>query len=258
MAWAKAPGPPKTESIFSVAVRKVEMKVYKNVGVYVLCRIGKHADAEIYRNSAKDNYHKPNDEIWENTVVYTDDVELGKVAERENLRRLINDALYGKIDRIYIPNAWDFWHNPQELFNTVRTFNSMSNPINISFDCRRRNPPVRANTTEDTGILTVLQEILEIQRIENTFMFIAANATCLSEQIKCDLLSWFITPEMLSDYLFDFHIVARDMEWEDLQKEIDLSEQDIHSLEERWTPSRDGVIKILNWSENQFLQYYLA
>lgn len=234
------------------------MKVYKNVGVYVLCRIGKYADAEIYRHDAKSNYFVPSDEKWENVIFYTDDIELGKVSDRANLQKLINDAMSGNIDRIYIHTMWDFWHNPQRLFDNVRNLNSLPTPVKMTINSRRRNPPIIMDSTEDRGLFYMLQEILANQETENSFMFAAANWNYISDELKKLMVSSQIDADMLYSYFIDFQISPRDIEWEDLQKEIDLSDEDTNSIRECWIPSDDGLLKILNWSENQMLQYYLA
>lgn len=234
------------------------MKVYKNVGVYVLCRIGKHADAEYYRHNAKINYFVPNDEKWENIVFYMDDIELGKVSDRVNLQKLINDALSGKIDRIYIYSMWDFYHNPQRLFDTIRNLSSMANPIRMTVNSRRRNPPMIIDSTDETGMFYMLQEVLANQEAENNFMFAVANWSSLSDQLKVLMVSCHIDAVMLYSYLIDYQLSPREMEWEDLQKEIGLSDEDTYCLSECWMPSDEGLVKILNWTESQLLYYYLS
>lgn len=234
------------------------MKVYKNVGVYVLCRIGKYADAESYHHNAKANYFVPSDEVWENIIFYTDDIELGKVSDRANLQKLINDAMFGKIDRIYIHTMWDFWHNPQRLFDTVRNLNSLPNPVNMTVNSQRKNPPMMMSSMDELGLFYMLQEILANQETENSFMFAAANWDYISDKLKKLMVSSQIEADMLYSYFIDFQMSPRDVEWADLQKEIGLSDEDINCVRECWIPSDEGLVKILNWSENQILHYYLA
>ena len=98
------------------------MKTYKNVGVYKLCRMFPEDTTrfpigeanKIIQENAPRTFITEDDtnffeEVWDNHTVYYDFAVYGRICERENLTRLIEDRELKKAYRYYEWNQRFGW-----------------------------------------------------------------------------------------------------------------------------------------------------
>lgn len=235
------------------------MKKYKNVGVYTICRTHSKGDINAYRNMAKEVGFFAKNDSWENFEMYIDEVSIGAVCDRNNLKRLVNDALSGKIDLIYMGSIWDLWHNPQHFVETANMLRSFETPIGIIIP-KGITPhcPAMLNSLDNESFNRMIYEVLELQKADMDLMFLAANKDYISKESLLEIFAHRIDHDMLYTFFVDFILGARDLDWLDLKSKIGLSDDDIRFLQLGWHPADEGLKKIIEWGLNDILAYYLA
>lgn len=236
------------------------MKNYKNVGVYAICRTHPKGDIEEFKRQTKLQCELFMDNETKNFEIYMDIANVGTVCERSNLKKLINDALSGAIDHICIISIWDLWHNPQRFIEVANMLRSLAQPIGITIT-KGINPhcPVMMNSLDNDSFDRMMYEVLELQKAEMDLMFLAANHDAVSKELQRILFTHRIDQDMLYTYLVEFDALAHhDKDWEDLQKEVELSDKDMQLLQMSWHPSNEGIDKIIKWGLIDILSYYLV
>lgn len=235
------------------------MKQYKNVGVYTICRTHPKGNLEAHRQLAKQVGVFAMNDKWENYEMYIDEVSIGTTCDRTNLNRLINDALSGKVDLIYIDSIWDLWHNPQHFVETANMLRSLNEPIGVLIP-KGINPhcPPMLNSLDHESFERMIIEVLELQKADIDLMFLAANKDYISKGTILNIFAHRIDRDMLYDFFIDFILGARDLDWLDLKSEIGLSDDDIRFLQLAFHPTDEGIERIIEWGLNDILAYYLA
>ena len=235
------------------------MKQYKNVGVYTICRTHPKGDIESHRQIAQQVGVFAMNDKWESYEMYIDEVSIGTTCNRSNLNRLINDALSGKVDLIYMNSLWDVWHNPQRFIETANMLRSLNEPVGIIIP-KGVNPhcPTMMNSLDKESFDRMMYEVLELQKADIDLMFLAANYDVLSKELLHLIFTHRIDNDMLYTYFIDFIMGARDLEWADIQNEIGLSDEDIKLMQLAWNPTDEGIDKIIKWGLRDILSYYLA
>ena len=235
------------------------MKKYKNVGVYTICRTHSKGDIDTFRHMAEDVGVFAQNDSWENYEMYIDEVSIGSVCDRASLKRLINDALSGKIDLIYIGSIWDLWHNPQHFVETANMLRSFDTPIGIVLP-KGITPhcPVMLNSLDNESYNRMIYEVLELQKADIDLMFLAANKEHVSKETLLNIFTHRVDHDMLYNFFVDFILGARDLDWLDLKTEIGLSDDDIHFLQLAFHPTDEGIERIIEWGLNDILAYYLV
>ncbi len=235
------------------------MKEYKKVGIYAICRVHPNGNIEEFKRATKMQCELIMYSETKNFEIYMDVANVGTVCERTNLNKLINDALSGEIDHIYILSIWDLWHNSQRFIEVVNMLRSITQPIGITIS-KGINPhcPVMMNSLDNDGFDRMMYEVLELQKAEIDLMFLAANQDAISKELLRTIFIHRIDQDMLYTYLVEFDALANEKEWEDLQKEVGLSDNDMKLLQMSWHPSNEGIDKITSWGLKQILAYYLV
>lgn len=236
------------------------MKEYKKVGIYAICRVHPNGNIEEFKRATKMQCELIMYSETKNFEIYMDVANVGTVCERTNLNRLINDALSGEIDHIYILSIWDLWHNSQRFIEVVNMLRSLTQPIGITIP-KGINPhcPVMMNSLDSDNFDCMMYEILELQKAEIDLMFLAANQDAISKELLRTIFTHRIDHDMLYTYLVEFDALAHhDKDWENLQKEVGLSDKDMQLLQMSWHPSNEGIDKIIKWGLTDILSYYLV
>lgn len=247
------------------------MKTYKNVGLYRLCRMFPETTTrfsiEEANKTISEDARRPFlmeddvidfEEKWENQTVYYDLVEYGQECERENLTRLIEDAKSGKIDHICIYSLWDFWHSPNKLVETINELKALPTPVGIRF-YRCSSPCVFSKCTlEEKECKVIMRESENVEKIALDFLSVQANKSFISKGLTRAVINKHLDSVMLLEFWADFYIIPFSPSWKEIQKELGTSELDSKSLQDIWSPSKEGQTKIIQWATQEILQYYLA
>lgn len=247
------------------------MKTYKNVGLYKLCRIFPENATrfpveeanETIRTDAPLSFLTEDDisdfeEKWKKQTVYYDLVEYGQECERENLTRLIEDAKNGKIDHICIYSLWDFWHNPNKLVETINELKSLPTPVGIRFYHCSSPCVFNKSSLDEKECKIIIQEIEVVEKIALNFKSVQANKSFISKGLTRAVINEHLDSVMLVEFLTDFYILPFSPSWQEIQKELGTNEADSKALKDVWSPSKDGLNKIIRWGAQDILQYYLA
>ena len=247
------------------------MKTYKNVGLYKLCRIfPENAERfsveeanKIIKADAPLSFLTEDDitdfeEVWENQTIYYDFAEYGKECERKNLTRLIDDAKSGKIDHICIYSLWDFWHSPRKLQDTINELKSLPTPVGIRFYHCSSPCVFDKCTLKEKECNIIMQESEKVERIALDFKCIQANKSFIKRGLTRAVINEHLDSVMLVEFLEDFFIIPFKPSWQEIQKELGTNEEDSKALHDVWSPSKDGLNKLIRWGAQDILKYYLA
>lgn len=198
------------------------------------------------------------EEVWDNHTVYYDFAVYGKICERENLTRLIEDAKSGKIDHICIYSLWDFWHSPKKLVDTVNELKSLSAPVGIRFYHCSTPCVFDKCTLNEKEYGVIIQESDKVERIEKDFISLQSNKGILSRGLTRAVIKSHIDSIMLLEFFNDYFIIPFEPTWQEIQIELGTSEEDSMAIHDIWSPSEDGLNKIIKWGSQKILQYYLT
>ena len=247
------------------------MKTYKNVGLYKLCRIfpedttrfpveeaNKILKADAPRTFVTEDYIEDFEEIWENQIQYYDFVEYGKVSERENLTRLIEDAKSGKIDHICIYSLWDFWHSPKKLLDTINKLKALPKPVGIRFIHMSTPCVFDKCSLNEKECNVIMQESEILERIVLDFKAVQANKSFIRKGLIRAAIKGHLDATMLLEFFDDCFIIPFQATWQEVQRELGTSEEDSQAILDIWEPSKEGLYKIIKWGSQEILQYYLA
>lgn len=247
------------------------MKTYKNVGLYKLCRIfpedttrfpveeaNKILKDDAPRTFVTEDYIVDFEEVWENQIQYYDFVEYGKVSERENLTRLIEDAKSGKIDQICIYSLWDFWHSPKKLLDTINELKSLPNPVGIRFIHLSSPCVFDMFSLNEKECKVIMQECEEVEKAALDFKAVQANNSFIKQGLTRAVINGHLDAMMLLEFFDDYFIIPFQATWQDIQRELGTSEEDSKAIHDIWEPSKEGLYKIIKWGSQEILQYYLA
>lgn len=235
-----------------------KMKSFKNIGVYGIARKHPKGDEKAYLSLATEPFYYNRKQEWTNFTMYVDEANVGTVCDRANLRQLINDAACEKVDHIFICSLWDFWHDAQMLKDTMDMLNNLPIPVGITFPKEKNRfcSPILTSLNDDDGYNRIIYEMLQIQKMEVEFRFLAANDN-MSMVAKRTIFEDHIDQKMLHKYFFDNFIVAKEMDWPDIQNAIGLSDTDIYEIKEIGYPSQEGIEQIIAWGMRGILSHYL-
>ena len=247
------------------------MKTYKNVGVYKLCRMFPEDTTrfpigeanKIIQENAPRTFITEDDinffeEVWDNHTVYYDFAVYGKICERKNLTRLIEDAKSGKIDHICIYSLWDFWHSPKKLVDTINELKSLSAPVGIRFYHCSTPCVFDKCTLNEKEYGVIIQESEKVEQIEKDFISAQSNKGILSRGLTRAVIKSHIDSIMLLEFFNDYFIIPFEPTWQEIQIELGTSEEDSMAIHDIWSPSEDGLNKIIKWGSQKILQYYLT
>lgn len=229
--------------------RKVKKIVeYKNIGVYVMCRIPTIGRAEYFRKEAYFKATRNFSPDQKNITMYMDEVRIGEECERSNLDRLIADAMEGKIDHIVIADVLDLWHSPQKIFDMVQMLKQQEKPVSIQSFPTSQYWTLRNPVPFDDREKSLLLNSLHALRMVNDLQFVYDNYDTLDRTVRNSLIYRSIDPEMMEEYLLFYYLEPRDMEIADFAKQIGVETTDIDVIKECWSPNvkqHDMMIDIL-------------
>ncbi len=247
------------------------MRTYKNVGVYRLCRIFSEDTTRfpieeanrLLKEDASRSFITEDDivdfdEEWENHTVYYDFAEYGKECERENLTRLIEDAKIGNIDHICIYSLWDFWHSPKKLADTINELKSLPVPVGIRFYHCSSPCVFNQCTLDEKECKVIIQESEIVEKIALDFLSVQANRSFIRKGLTRAIINEHLDAVMLLEFFNDYFIIPFNPSWQEIQNELGTDEKDSKAIHDVWSPSKEGLNKIIVWGFQGILQYYLA
>ena len=180
------------------------------------------------------------------------------ICERENLTRLIEDAKSGKIDHICIYSLWDFWHSPKKLVDTINELKSLSAPVGIRFYHCSTPCVFDKCTLNEKEYGVIIQESEKVEQIEKDFISAQSNKGILTRGLTRAVIKSHIDSIMLLEFFNDYFIIPFEPTWQEIQIELGTSEEDSMAIHDIWSPSEDGLNKIIKWGSQKILQYYLT
>lgn len=233
------------------------MQEYKNIGVYGICRKHPNGDESVFRSVATETFDYNRRSEWKKFTLYIDEANVGTVCERTNLQKLINDAISGKVDHIFICSLWDFWHNAQALKETMDLLKSFSVPVGITFPKGKTRHCTTMLSSLNDGYNRLIYEMLQVQKMDVDLMFLATNYSETSKVVKRTIFQEHIDQNILNGYFFDNYITARNKDWDDLKNEVGLSDTDVFEIKEGGYPSPEGIDQIIEWGMRNIISHYL-
>lgn len=231
---------------------------YKNIGVYVLCRIPAIGDTDYFQREAEFKGTRNISPDQKNITLYIDEVKVGEKSDRANLDRLLADAECGKVDHIIIADVLDLWHSPQRIFDTVQRLKQLETSVTIrsfptSMYWTLRNP-VPFDDWEGSLLLNSLHAL----RMVNDLQFVYDNYEVLSKRVRNGIIYRCIDPEMIEEYLLFYFLEPRDMEIEDFAKKIGIEADNIDAIKECWAPNVKQLDTMIDILGKEFVAFYLA
>lgn len=231
---------------------------YKNIGVYVLCRIPTVGKAEHFRKEAEYRATRNFSSDQKEYGLYMDEVKLGETSNRSELERLFQDAIDGKIGHIIIADVLDLWHSPQKIYEMVQQV-KISNPTVIiqaypsSGYWSLRNP-----VPFDDWEKSILLNTLHAARVVNDLTFVYENYESLDRNVRNIIISRSIDPEMIEEYLVSYYLESRNMESDEFAGQIGIEGNSIDLIVDCWRPNVKQQAVMIEIFGKELIAFYLA
>ena len=226
------------------------------VAVYSICRIKPDGDADFFRKAAlaESSYN-----IFTSAgkcVKYTDEVILGQKCDRKELQRLIQDALSGEYDYIYISEAGDLWHSPSKVWETICKLKSLDNPVRIRgltgngyLKWRRRSDKLLDES--------VVQSVFKVIQRDSELQFLSDNLKNISSYTKGDILARNITQRQFADVVMHHTSDLSDEENEAFINSFGETVNNINDVIDCWDRRSPCFDKAVELMAEQIITYFL-
>jgi len=103
-----------------------------------------------------------------------------------------------------------------------------------------------------------MQESEKVERITLDFKCVQANKSFIKRGLSHAVINEYLDSVMLVEFFEDFFIIPTKPSWQEIQKELGTNEEDSKALHDVWSPSKDGLNKLIRWGAQDILKYHLA
>lgn len=244
-------------SLANFNIERSAMEQQIKVGIYCLCRTKPNHDTELFRKHAVSEALRLFNEKDLNHIIYMDEVILGQKSERKELERLIEDAIAGKIDSVFIADAGDLWHSPQKVWETISSLSNLEKKVKLRcyMEVKQYHWKDTFNKLFDEA---VIQNVFKVIQRDAELQFLRENFETISPYTKGVIVARNISQDQFATVVMHHACDLSDDEYESFIKSFGMNVQDINDVIDCWHAKSEQFDKAVEVMAERIISYYLV